>query len=42
MGINLLFGGHYATETFGVQALGALLERTFGLPCTFIDNPTGA
>jgi hypothetical protein len=41
MGINILFAGHYATETFGVKALGALLEEKFGLPTIFIDNPTG-
>lgn len=41
VGINLLFGGHYATETFGVKSVGALLEREFGLPTVFIDNPTG-
>ncbi len=41
MGINLLFAGHYATETFGVKALGELLEREFGLPTFFIDLPTG-
>ncbi len=39
-GINILFGGHYATETFGVKSLGALLEREFKLPAVFIDNPT--
>ena len=41
MGLNILFGGHYATETFGVKSLGALLEKEFGLPTLFIDNPTG-
>ncbi len=41
MGVNLLLAGHYATETFGVKALGALLTERFGLPCTFIDIPTG-
>ena len=40
LGVNILFAGHYATETFGVQALGKLLEATFGLPTVFIDNPT--
>lgn len=42
MGMNLLFGGHYATETFGVKSLGALLEERFGLPWVFIDHPTYA
>ena len=41
MGINILFAGHYATETFGVKALGELLTDRFGLPTVFIDNPTG-
>ena len=41
MGINMLFAGHYATETFGVKSLGTLLQKRFGLPTVFIDNPTG-
>lgn len=41
MGMNLFFAGHYATETFGVKALGRLLEERFGLPVVFLDNPTG-
>lgn len=41
MGMNLFFAGHYATETFGVKALGELLSERFGLPVIFIDNPTG-
>lgn len=41
MGIAVLYVGHYATETFGVRALGAELERTFALPWTFIAAPTG-
>jgi dinuclear metal center YbgI/SA1388 family protein len=40
-GINLLLGGHYATETFGVRALGAHLAERFGLEWTFIDHPSG-
>lgn len=40
-GIAVLYAGHYATETLGVQALGAELERTFGLPWSFIADPTG-
>ncbi len=41
LGINLLYGGHYATETFGVKALARRLGGDFGLPWTFIDHPTG-
>jgi dinuclear metal center YbgI/SA1388 family protein len=41
LGINLIYAGHYATETFGVKALGALLKEEFNIPCSFIDHPTG-
>lgn len=41
LGINVLFGGHYATETFGVRALGEHLAERFSLSCEFIDQPTG-
>ena len=41
LGINLLLGGHYATETFGVKALAAHLSKRFRVPWTFIDCPTG-
>ncbi len=41
MGMNLLFAGHYATETFGVQALANLLAKRYDLPTQFIHNPTG-
>jgi dinuclear metal center YbgI/SA1388 family protein len=39
--MNLVLGGHYATETFGVKALAAHLSNKFGLPFEFIDCPTG-
>src|SRR6478672_8353276 len=41
LGINLLLGGHYATETFGVKALAAHLSELFNVPWEFIDCPTG-
>lgn len=41
LGVNLLYGGHYATETFGVRALSAHLAAAHGVPCSFIDHPTG-
>jgi putative NIF3 family GTP cyclohydrolase 1 type 2 len=41
LGVNVLYGGHYATETFGVRALAAELSRKFRIPWTFIDHPTG-
>ena len=36
-GINVLYGGHYATETFGVRALGNLLSKHFKVETAFID-----
>ena len=41
LGINVLLGGHYATETFGVKALAARLSERFKISYTFIDCPTG-
>ena len=41
LGVNLLLGGHYATETFGVKALAAHLSERFKIPWEFIDHPTG-
>lgn len=41
LGIAVLYLGHYATETFGVRALGAELARRFGLSWTFLAAPTG-
>jgi dinuclear metal center YbgI/SA1388 family protein len=41
LGMNLLYGGHYATETFGVKALAAYIEAKFGIPWEFVDHPTG-
>ena len=41
LGINVLYGGHYATETFGVKALASYLSEKFKVPWVFIDRPTG-
>ena len=40
-GINVYYGGHYATETWGVRALAEHIEREHGLAWVFIDQPTG-
>ncbi len=40
-GIHCLFGGHYATETFGVRALGDWLVQQFDVETVWIDHPTG-
>lgn len=39
-GLNVIFAGHYATETVGVQALGQHLAQKFGLDVKFFDFPT--
>jgi len=41
LGMNVFYGGHYATETFGVKALAAHLSDQFKVPWTFIDHPSG-
>jgi dinuclear metal center YbgI/SA1388 family protein len=41
LGLNVLYGGHYATETFGVKALAAHLAKKFRVPWVFLDHPTG-
>ena len=41
LGVNVFYGGHYATETFGVKALAAELANKFKLPWKFLDHPTG-
>jgi dinuclear metal center YbgI/SA1388 family protein len=38
---NVVYGGHYATETFGVIALAQHLETKFNLSHLFLDFPTG-
>jgi dinuclear metal center YbgI/SA1388 family protein len=39
LGVHFVAAGHYATETFGVRALGDLLARRFGVAHTFVDLP---
>jgi putative NIF3 family GTP cyclohydrolase 1 type 2 len=41
LGLNVIYAGHYATETFGVKALADHLSRKYGLPWVFLDHPTG-
>ena len=40
-GINVIAGGHYNTETVGVQLVQKRLEEDKGLQTVFIDIPTG-
>lgn len=37
--INVIYAGHYATETFGVKALAAHLAKRFRVPWAFVDHP---
>jgi dinuclear metal center YbgI/SA1388 family protein len=39
--LNVLYAGHYATETVGVKALAEHLQAKYGLPWVFLDHPTG-
>lgn len=41
LGVNLVYGGHYRTETFGVRALAEHLARRFRLEAAFLDFPSG-
>jgi dinuclear metal center YbgI/SA1388 family protein len=38
--INVIFAGHYATETAGLKALGNVVRKKFGLPVVFLEEPT--
>ena len=40
-GLNVIYAGHYATETLGVQALASHLAERFDLEWEFHDHPTG-
>ncbi|WP_049984988.1 Nif3-like dinuclear metal center hexameric protein [Halobellus rufus] len=39
-GVNVFLAGHYATETFGVEALADLVSE-WGLETTVLEHPTG-
>lgn len=39
--INVVFFGHYQTETLGLRALGEHLREKFGLEVVFLEAPTG-
>lgn len=38
--INVIYCGHYHSETPGVKALGKLIENQFGIETVFLDIPT--
>jgi dinuclear metal center YbgI/SA1388 family protein len=39
--MNLFYGGHYATETFGVKAVSEAISGKFSMPWEFLDHPSG-
>lgn len=39
--LNVVYAGHYATETFGVRRLGEFINRHFRIPHSFIESPAG-
>jgi len=41
LGVNVIYAGHYATETVGVKALAEHVSAKFQLPWTFLDHATG-
>ncbi|MFT5632827.1 MAG: dinuclear metal center YbgI/SA1388 family protein [Rubritalea sp.] len=41
LGVNVIYGGHYATETFGVLKLIEVLKTKYLLCDYFVDHPTG-
>jgi Uncharacterized conserved protein len=41
-GIVLIYAGHYATETLGVQALSAKIAEEFAIDWEFVAAPTGS
>ncbi|MCH7548690.1 MAG: Nif3-like dinuclear metal center hexameric protein, partial [Candidatus Krumholzibacteriota bacterium] len=40
-GVNLYYGGHYATETVGLHALQRHLQKKFSTSSGFLSVPTG-
>lgn len=41
LGVALIYAGHYATETLGVQAIAQRASNDHGLPWVFVSAPTG-
>ncbi|MCL4154516.1 UNVERIFIED_CONTAM: hypothetical protein GTU68_025825 [Idotea baltica] len=41
LGLNVIYAGHYATETFGVKSLVRCIGKKFHLDSLFVDHPTG-
>lgn len=41
LGVNLIYAGHYATETFGVKCVADIVASKWGITSEFVDHPTG-
>lgn len=41
LGVNVFYAGHYATETFGMKALGQHIQIELQVEWEFLDHPTG-
>jgi putative NIF3 family GTP cyclohydrolase 1 type 2 len=41
LGLNVLYGGHYATETFGVKRLVQEIDQQFATTSAFVHHPSG-
>ena len=41
LGLVVIYAGHYATETLGVQAIARTASEAFGVPWTFLHVPSG-
>jgi dinuclear metal center YbgI/SA1388 family protein len=41
LGMNLIYAGHYATETGGIKALADRVAHRFEVPWVFLDHPSG-
>ncbi len=39
--MNVIFAGHYASETIGMKALAKVMAKKFGAKTVFVDVPTG-
>jgi len=40
LGLNIYYGGHYRSETFGPKALGKHIQKRLKIPTVFLDVPS--
>lgn len=41
LNVNLIYGGHYLTETFGVESVCGEIKEKFGVSYLFLEDPSG-